>query len=207
MYKRQVQSQAQQNLLKNIDEPFIQFLAQTGLSMSSYLSKLPFGPAGALIAMSSDVANATAYDTLERGGTPADAFWNGMLAGTIEAMAEKLPLDRLFRMARGGTKLLSRAGIKNVLSQAGIEGSEEVVSSYLQTLTDMALMGDQSQYELTVQNYIEEGMSEAEARRQASIDTFIKMCIRDRLCKRRAISSRAICSRALTAPLLRSTIC
>ena len=168
-----VQSQAQQNLLENIDEPFIQFLAQTGLSMSSYLSKLPFGPAGALIAMSSDVANSTAYDTLERGGTPADAFWNGMLAGTIEAMAEKLPLDRLFKMARGGTKLLSKAGIKNVLSQAGIEGSEEVVSSYLQTLTDMALMGDQSQYELTVQNYMEEGMSEAEARRQASIDTFI----------------------------------
>lgn len=119
------------------------------------------------------MANSTAYDTLERGGTPADAFWNGMLAGTIEAMAEKLPLDRLFKMARGGTKLLSKAGIKNVLSQAGIEGSEEVVSSYLQTLTDMALMGDQSQYELTVQNYMEEGMSEAEARRQASIDTFI----------------------------------
>ncbi|MBS1348311.1 MAG: hypothetical protein HP052_02405, partial [Firmicutes bacterium] len=168
-----VSNQAQQNLTGDIEEPFIQFLAQTGLSMASYAAKLPFGPTGALVALSTEAANTIAYDTLQRCGSAADAFWNGLLSGTIEAMTEKLPLDRLFKMARGGTKLLSKAGIKNVLSQAGIEGSEEVVSSYLQTLTDIALMGDNSQYELTVQSYIDQGMNEAEARRQASIDIFI----------------------------------
>lgn len=166
-------AQISDELLSGIDSPFVRFLAETGLSAADYLTKLPFGGPAALGIMSATSAGETAYDALARGASAADAAWSGIANGAVTALTEKLPLDNLFRIARSGAGFLTRNGIKNVLQQSGIEATEELVSSYLNTLTDIAINGDKSNYNLTVENYIQNGMSREEAEKQANEDFFI----------------------------------
>lgn len=166
-------AQISDELLSGIDSPFVRFLAETGLSAADYLTKLPFGGPAALGIMSATSAGETAYDALARGASAADAAWSGIANGAVTALTEKLPLDNLFRIARSGAGFLTRNGIKNVLQQSGIEATEELVSSYLNTLTDIAINGDKSNYNLTVENYMQNGMSREEAEKQANEDFFI----------------------------------
>lgn len=166
-------AQISDELLSGIDSPFVRFLAETGLSAADYLTKLPFGGPAALGIMSATSAGETAYDALARGASAADAAWSGIANGAVTALTEKLPLDNLFRIARSGAGFLTRNGIKNVLQQSGIEATEELVSSYLNTLTDIAINGDKSNYNLTVENYVQNGMSREEAEKQANEDFFI----------------------------------
>lgn len=166
-------AQISDELLSGIDSPFVRFLAETGLSAADYLTKLPFGGPAALGIMSATSAGETAYDALARGASAADAAWSGIANGAVTALTEKLPLDNLFRIAKSGAGFLTRNGIKNVLQQSGIEATEELVSSYLNTLTDIAINGDKSNYNLTVENYMQNGMSREEAEKQANEDFFI----------------------------------
>ncbi len=56
------------------------------------------------------------------------------------------------------------------LKQAGIEASEEFATEVANTISDSIIMGDLSNYNLSVQSYIAQGMSEEEARKHANID-------------------------------------
>ncbi len=58
--------------------------------------------------------------------------------------------------------------MSNALKQAGIEGSEELATELSNIITDIAIMGDKSNYSLTVKNYMAQGMSEAEAKKAAT---------------------------------------
>ena len=166
-------NQARENLTGDIDNGFVKFLADTGLSIADYLTKLPFGSAGALSIMSSGSAADTAYDAMSRGASASDAAWSGLVAGATEFLTEKLPLDNLLKLAKGNIQLVSKEGITNVLKQAGIEGSEELISDYLTTLSDIAINGENSTYNKTVESYLAQGMNTKEAEQQAVKDIFI----------------------------------
>jgi hypothetical protein len=150
------------------------FLGGVGFSMADMATKLPFGPTGSLAYMASSAAGQQANEVVRRGGTPEQAFLEGGLYGVIEYVTEKMPIDNLFRLAKSGLSgawLLN--GIKAALKQAGIEATEELVSEYADTLTDIAIMGDKSEYMQRKQALIRQGMSEADATKQVNNEFFI----------------------------------
>jgi hypothetical protein len=163
----------EKELFKNANS-FESFLGQTGLSMAKFATALPFGQVGALSILSSGAAGNAAFDATNRGASTEEALAVGTLTGITEFLTEKLPLDNLMRLAKSNVNLISKEGIKQVLKQAGIEGSEEVVSQYVNTLTDIAIMGNRSTYEMYKAELIASGMSTEEAESKAKREFFIK---------------------------------
>lgn len=152
-----------------------QFLTNTGLSIGQNLVRLPLGPAAALGSMAASAGGQTALDTAERGGSAGQALSLGLLSGAAEGLTEKLPLDNIFRLAKEGTGGGLKNAVKAVLRQAGTEAGEETVSEIANTLADNIIMADQSQMEETIRQMMnQQGMSEQEARRAATLQYFVQ---------------------------------
>ena len=142
-------------------------LAGVGLSIGQVLSRLPFGPAGALALAGGSAAGQQTYDTLASGGTEGQALAMSTAAGLIEAATEKIGIDRLFEVfGRTGRQGL-RQVIRDVAIQAGIEGTEEAISEVTNTIADNFIMGENSQYNQTVNQLMSQGVSREDAQREA----------------------------------------
>ncbi|SMC40984.1 hypothetical protein [Papillibacter cinnamivorans] len=147
------------------------FLANVGISIGQSASSLPFGVAG-LASMAGAASGAQALQSAQSGGSAAQVFSDSAVTGAVEYLTEKLPFENLLKLAKTPTKLISKAGVVQILKQAGIEASEEVVSQYTETLADMAIMGDKSQYAQYVQDLVDSGVSKSEASKRANTEFF-----------------------------------
>lgn len=146
------------------------FVANTGLSIGQTLSRLPFGAVGALGLAGAGAAGEQTLDILNRGGTQGQAALSGLASGLIEAATEKIGLDNLFSIfGRSGRQGL-RTVLQNVARQAGIEASEEAISEALNAVADTAIMGENSNYERSIANYMAQGMTREEATGAANRD-------------------------------------
>lgn len=150
------------------DQNVAAFLYQTGMSIGdSSLNLLAFGPTGALVVGSSTAASNQAKDIIDRGGSKEQAFMGGMAAGAFEAVFEKVSIDNLL-----ATKSVTgwQSWLKETAKQAGIEASEETFTEIANILADAAIMGDNSNYDVAVAEYVAQGMSQEDAERQAFFD-------------------------------------
>lgn len=150
------------------DQNVAAFLYQTGMSIGdSSLNLLAFGPTGALVVGSSTAAANQAKDIIDRGGSKEQAFMGGMAAGAFEAIFEKVSIDNLL-----ATKSVTgwESWLKETAKQAGIEASEETFTEIANILADAAIMGDNSNYDVAVAEYVAQGMSQEDAERQAFFD-------------------------------------
>ena len=150
------------------DQNVAAFLYQTGMSIGdSSLNLLAFGPTGALVVGSSTAAANQAKDIIDRGGSKEQAFMGGMAAGAFEAIFEKVSIDNLL-----ATKSVTgwKSWLKETAKQAGIEASEETFTEIANILADAAIMGDNSNYDVAVTEYVAQGMSQEDAERQAFFD-------------------------------------
>ena len=148
------------------------FLAETGLSIAENAARLPLGPGAGLAVMGLSVTSDTAYEALQKGATPEQAFALGMEAGIIEYLTEKMPTENLFQLIRHGAP--DRSVIKEVLRQAGMEASEEIVSEIAGTLNEIRIMGDKSDFMQYQKELMDGGMSKSRAQQQAIEQFFIK---------------------------------
>lgn len=146
------------------------FAAGIGLDLGRVVSRLPFGPAGALALSGAGAAGEQTLDILNRGGTQGQAALSGAASGLIEAATEKIGLDNLFSIfGRTGQQGL-RSVLRSVARQAGIEASEEAISEVLNTVADTAIMRENSTYEQAISNYMAQGMTREEATGAANRD-------------------------------------
>ena len=108
------------------------------------------------------------YDTyIERGGSNSQAFWGGLAAGAAEALFEKISVDRLLKpKSITGWKSL----LKETVKQAGVEASEEMLTEIANILSDSAIMGESSDFSVSVKAYQEQGLSESEAKKKAFLE-------------------------------------
>jgi hypothetical protein len=157
-------------LTEDIKSPFGKLLAQTGLSIGQFAATLPFGSTGALAIMGTASANQYAYDALERGVPAHEAMAGATAAGVIEVLTEKIPLDELFKIADVTT---FAQALKAVGKQAGMEGIEEIVNSYANSISDQIITGEKSQFNQLVASYQADGMTRDEAYRKAMLDTYV----------------------------------
>lgn len=113
----------------------------------------------------------TMSDASARGATPEQALALAATTAGIEALTEKVPLDNLIKVSKGGG---AKSLIKNILRQYGIESTEEELSLIGTTLADAAIMQEKSEYNLSVAAYMASGMTEEQARERANWDLITK---------------------------------
>lgn len=159
---------------ENINNDFGSFLYNTGMSMADFASLLPLnavpgGQALSLGIMGTSAGVGAANEVINNGGTIDNAVKTGIASGIAETLFEKVSLEQLSAFRASG-KSTFRAAVGNVLKGAFTEGSEEAFTDLANRLTDDAINKDLSSYNLAKKNYMEQGMSDAEAENAASWD-------------------------------------
>ncbi|MDR1590361.1 MAG: hypothetical protein LBS51_09255 [Oscillospiraceae bacterium] len=150
----------------------VQSMAQSGANMAL------FGPASVYM-MGAQAAGATAYTAAERGLSPAQAFTLGLGSGVIEALTEKVSVDRFFNLLRGSKAVAKSTALRLLTAiggQAVAEGTEEVIAEELNTILDILVAGDASEYRQYKAELIKNDptMSERDAEKAAFMQYFVK---------------------------------
>lgn len=117
------------------------FLAETGMSVASNLAKMPLGAAAPAL-MGAEAAAGKAYELQQQGVGAGQALGRGVTSGVIEGITEKMGLDNLFDLVKTGGK----TAVKNVLKQAGVEGTEEGFSYVFNLLADKVANDPNAQF-------------------------------------------------------------
>lgn len=134
-----------------------------------------FGPTAAVTLLGTQAATGTTKDVFERTGSNEKALFTGTAAGLIEGLTEKYSIDKAWDIMKGSGKAITRNALANISAQTLAEGSEELTSEGLNALVDWIINREDSNYELNVQNYMNSGLSEDEARNQARWDVAKQM--------------------------------
>lgn len=143
------------------------FLYQTGTSIGeSAVARLASNGQGwlSLLMMASGAATSAYRDALQRGATQREAETVAIGAGVAEALFEKVSLESFVKIKNGKGVV---QWVKNLLKQGGVEASEEFATEIANKINDAVIMDEKSNFNIAVQNYIEQGMTEEQARAQA----------------------------------------
>lgn len=135
-------------------------------------TKLAGGAASAL--MGANAANQSYMDTYERTGSAGQSLITGLGAGLAEWASEKFSLDSFEALKTTNPKQF-RDFAKNLVKQGAVEGSEELASDFANVFVDRAVNGSKSEYNENVKNYIQQGMSKDEAKKNARKDFWIQV--------------------------------
>ena len=111
-----------------------------------------------------NAASETTQQALTRGATPEQALGIGALAGAAEALGETMSVENLIHMKDPAN--VAQAML-NILTQAGIEGSEEGVTTLINTFAEALVYGDKSDLNQAYLDNLAAGMSRDEAKRAA----------------------------------------
>lgn len=135
----------------NVAMSMADFLTASGISGGSGLS---------MAIMGSGAAADAALEALDRGVDGNRALALGAAAGAAEYLTEKFSVEQLFNST------WSESALKYVLKNVFTEASEESASTIINTLADVLISGDKSEWKQMVRAYEEQGFSESEAFRQ-----------------------------------------
>lgn len=149
------------------------FLYGTGVSIADNMARnlifAPFGSAGTLTVMAARVAGQSVNEALSRGATENEAALYGASCAIGEVIGEVAPLDHLLGMVNADPKT-GKEWIKAITKQAGLEASGEAITTVWNDLVSAQALGELSDYNMAKAEYIQQGMSEAEAEKQATKD-------------------------------------
>ena len=139
---------------------------QLGVSIAnSMLSAYTQGAVGTYVVFFGSASASGMHEAKKRGATDEQAITYGVLSGLAEAAGEAFSVDNLLSIA--GAKEISNFFL-DILKQAGIEASEEGVTTLLNNFADQLVMGDKSNFNAMVQLFMtQEGLSEEEAKKKA----------------------------------------
>lgn len=107
-------------------------------------------------------------DALSRGANDNQAATMGLLYATFGTLLNSVSIGHLLENP-------SRSLIKNILSQGKEEMAEEVLEFAADTLSDILVMGDKSEFKRKIGKNIADGDTEKEAFWDAVIDTMIEL--------------------------------
>lgn len=124
------------------------------------------GKAGTLAIFFGQAADSGFDEAIARGATGEQAALSGLLSGAAEVIAEKIPLDNLLATDKAAARGLA----KSILKQSGLEGTEEGITSLMNTFADKLVMGDKSALDQQTKQLMAEGMSYEDARSKTMRD-------------------------------------
>lgn len=139
------------------------YQAGTGAAQSAF-NAIVLGPAAGAAVSATGQFTRTLSEATQRGATQEQAYLLATSSAAIDYAMDKIPLDRLFSLAKSG----SPAAIQAAFKQAGIEMLTEGASFVGAQLLDMAVLQENSEYAQSIQQQVENGVPLDEATRQAN---------------------------------------
>lgn len=143
---------------------------QLGMSMadsaSIALMSPVFGSAGTVF-LGGSAASQGILDAVANGATDGQAITMGILNGAFEMLFEKVSLENLLK---GDAKNIVHA----FLQQGFVEGTEELNTTIANTLADIIIMAENSNWQKNIDAYVAQGLSLEEAQKQAFLDAAIQ---------------------------------
>ena len=122
------------------------------------------GQFGTLIQFFGSAAAAGIDEAKQRGASDDQALAYGTLLGAAESIAEMIGVDNLLNI---GSSATMRELMKNILKQGVSEGLEEGITTLMNNFSDQLVMQDKSNFNTLVQKFMEQGLSEEEAKKKA----------------------------------------
>lgn len=157
---------------ESTDTKVLPFLYDTGMSIAnSALNLVLLGGSGSLANMSTQAYSSKMKEMQDRGASQTEMILTSALAAGIEAITEKIPMDNLLK-PKGVTTL--RRFIGETMKQAGIEATEEGVSSILNQTVDVlsGQLGGTSEFKNQYEDYLLRGYTEDEAKKEVAKGAF-----------------------------------
>ena len=135
------------NLTGNVELPWVGTsfgdVYQSLMSAADSLVGSAIGGKAYSVFMGMGAASNEMRDLYEKGADINQIAAGGILAGAAEMVFEKVSIDKLVSM--GDSKTI-KAFIVNLLKQGGIEASEEMATEIANTITNIIVMGSQSDW-------------------------------------------------------------
>lgn len=180
VYNNTVRSEVAQNIAGDGSNPLRKGAAvfyQAGIgTVSSLANAIVLGPGVGMAVNATNQFAQTVAEASAQGATPEQAYLYATANAAVDALTDKIPLDKLANVALSGNTNV----FVNMLKQAGIEASNEGASILGSYIAEAAILKDSSQYSQSVEAYMDKALSqgtfetEAEARawaeRQADKD-------------------------------------
>ena len=139
-----------------------------GTSIAKSITAAYTGGAGQALITNFGPAVASATESAkERGATDEQAMSYGFLSGLAEAAAEMVGVDNLLKLGAADSL---KAVMKNLLKQGTTEALEEGLTSVVDNLADNLVLQDKSVLNQRIAAYTEQGMTPAQAKKQAWMD-------------------------------------
>lgn len=141
------------------------YLYQSGMTMvDSFARAAAGGGAGGAAAIAAcNAFSQTVSQASQQGATPEQAYTLGAAVAGVEYLSEKIPMDRVFKLAKAGdAKVLTQA-----FKQAGIEISTEELSLLGTMAAEAAILQEKSSYKQQIGDLVAHGVSYEEAKKQA----------------------------------------
>ena len=143
---------------------------QLGMSMADSAAVAAmspvFGTAGTAF-LGGSAASQGILDAVANGATDDQAIAMGVLNGAFEMLFEKVSLENLLK---GDAKNIVHA----ILKQGFFEGTEELNTTIANTIADIIVMADSSNWQKNIDAYVAQGLSPEEAQKQAFLDAAIQ---------------------------------
>ena len=144
-------------------------LYQLMMSMADSSVSVMAGGGAANVVFFGSAAASTTRQALERGVSGSKAVALGFAAGAAEVLGETLSVEHLLK--QGDVADYLRKGLlREMAKQGGVEASEEVLTTILNTLADAVINGDESEFQQKVYAYVADGMGYNDAVRKARIE-------------------------------------
>lgn len=144
------------------------FLVGSGISMAEFIPLLSMGY-GAIPSIAGGSGLSGTRGAMKRGAGTNQAIELGMANASVAAALSALPIGRLKALKEAPGRGVG-AFLKNVGKQAVIGGTQGTFTEMGDALTDQSIMGELSQYNLNLQQYRSNGLSEEEAKKKAFED-------------------------------------
>lgn len=146
------------------------FAYDVGMSMADFLAMGVIGKGSQIpmMILGSNAAADMTISALERGLSDGKALSLGLVAGIAEAAAEKIGIDRLFK-----NQNWNKNSLLYILQNVFGEGLEEGGTSLVNSLADILISRDQSEWQQSINAYREQGFTDKEAFENTLKDTAI----------------------------------
>ena len=119
-------------------------------------------------------AGQTGYETLKEGGSAGKALADAVVSAAIETGTEEIGMERWFKVLNEfDPKLVGnslRQMVRQLPAQMFTEGLEEIAGNELEQAWDMLSEGDRSEYANRIRTLEADGMSRADAAREAAFE-------------------------------------
>lgn len=164
-----------ENVANSIDSDFGRFLYTTANSgVESLFASAVGGQALGGIMLGAGAAASTARDIAARGGTDNQALFGGIAAGVFEGLFESLSIGNFKAL-----KEVPITGVKdfalNALKSIGVNASEEMATEVANIVFDTLAMGDISNWDASVQAYMDAGEDKSQATRHTIRDMILQV--------------------------------